>query len=1428
MRRFIEYFSSLLALGIALQAHGATDTACWNRDLERTDFLVNPPENGDNNFFTSISNQNQNTNVVLLYPARESMKGFTQKLYRIRVDLGGSSPTGCTNQYLNGLRYFMPATAPAPAGSSALQGPYSAAKVYPDPGPTYSGGGGQSDGLTVGRAYRFRNWPANGGGTAETAATACTNAASTAARVAECTTCLASNGYWLNPDVADNDTSTKAAVFSTNYLRFHPVKWSLLSLAYKRLINGPLLSVLREGVVAMNGTQGGAVVQKMLPQSCNGVGRPLNQKQGAIDGLSYTSTANPLAELLFNAGWYMGGQESPWVFSNSATEGGSPMAVGRSGPCNGCNGDFIVLFSDGRSDSANPACNATADGGLPPQCTAVAQCSTLGMGPEDDGNDFLDPSLVGGAGTLISGSTVRQTPGGTCDMDLADDVARWMRANNMSSSTPSRVSTFVVGVGDPNNTYGDMTTLGEIAAAGGGEFVVADDFSDLETKIEYVLTSIISRATSFSAAAITAVQTRGFTSAFVPRFRPTTLSTWEGSLSRYDLYNEFAAGCSKVDYGVKNALNPNGDGTCTDIYLRDSNHDFVGENSDGVFVQLDTTAAYDAGWPIKVSGTGTEYPAVPFWEASARLTAREQAILSGSSSATPRRIYTVAPNSTGGYLTTLVPFTVANVANVTPLLKLGGLTGDFCTTLAGRTRHSYVTEDDCAADVIRFMHGEDVLRQNPANRTSPAPATPAPRLNILGDIFHSTPVLVTPPAPTMLCDLGLANNCVPSLYAPTLTPGGAAAYASFQSSNQYRDQYVLVGANDGMLHAFSAGNDQVSGSGVHSYDLGTGDESWAFIPPDMMPKLIRYMLGERHELLVDGTPMVRDVWVDGSGATSADRVKQADEYHTMVVIGEREGGRHYVALDITSITNPSFKWSWPQPGTNTSLFAGESWSDLGPAAAPIGPIAEYDASGPITVRGQQARERYVLTIGGGYDPAFVRGRSIHVIDMWSGAEVYRFSRQDSTGATDLRNKLFPVVAPVSMVDVDSDGLFDTAVVGDTGGQVWTLGLGMPGRDTDSDGRYDNWYGARSFIQFNGAPFYKRSPFFQRANIAILPGNIIRVMLGAGDRAGLKESGGGTCGIANLSACIRKNCSVTTQQSRYAIGDSSTGHSVTASWTAAAGANEPTSSFTIDTNAQGTACTDVVDAQIDYSFDCGGTTASYSSVAMCDWGASSGIECPVSDGRPLHTEIAYTPAITMEYSRFYSFRLFDSASRVPFFDATEAATYDANALTETSLIDASAATSSTTGNGWWLKHAFSRDEKTASAGLLLGGCVIWNTLVPSTTVASTCGNVIPLDTAYTYQGDAITGAIACGTAGSSSSLATTRARTRMTYVAPQQPSTVISLNPTTGEIMYSGASIEPGTVPLGVQVGVSQMWGDIHWLEVPRKLHECRHTGVNCK
>ena len=1477
---------ALCAPAVAL----AQATSEWDRNVERMDYLTNPPERGDNNFFTTVVAQTGN--VTLLYPAKTSMREFSQRLYRIRVDLGGVTPTRCDNTYLNGLAYFMPTNVNAPAGQAAMQGIFDPTKNYPDPETTYAGGGGVSNNFANASFYLYGNWPvgSNPAGTAQTSDAACAALKDAAGLplggqdLQDCLKCTGGTGtslnkqqgYYLNPYAKDNDVSTNAGVFAGKWLNFHPPKWSLLRLAYKRLVNGPLLSVLREAVVAQNGATGGQVVQKMLPQSCQGQGRPLNQKLGAVDALVYTSAANPIAEMMFNTAWYMGGQENPWWFGAPAIPGVA-MQNGKSGPCNGCNADFMVVFSDGRGDIANPSCTPNILGVKPAFCTATAACTTVGMGTADDGNDFLNPNTQFDVGATITGLGVRQQWPGTCDMDFADDVATWMVNNDVSFGTAgTHVQTYVVGIGDPRNTYGEMSILQGIASNGGGIYTVADDYRTLEVNIEQVFMDIIRRATSFSVAAITTVQTRGSTFAFIPRFRPLQGAQWEGRLLRFKLFNEFAAGCDvNVDKNVKNSVNPNGNASCNDLYLQDTNNKYIAESTDaGVgassFFVLDNGQPWNpavvTGWPFASGPDGGMVPAVPVWEAEQELETRVTAFIAGA--ADDRLIYTVAPNASGGYDPTLIPFDTAHVSAITPLLKLGGYLGDFCSSLAGMTRHTYATDDDCTTDVIQFMRGYDVMLQNSLNRAGAdgGSVIKYPRPNVMGDIFHSSPILVTPPLPSGLCSLGLSNQCLLSLYTDNMTPEAPTlasyrhAYDEYQATKEHRTEAVLVGANDGMLHAFNAGN-WVTGDDPDTplitetahYDLGTGKEMWAFIPPDLLPKLQRYIINTRHEAMVDGTPMVRDIWVDGSGASSIkDGKRQSDEFHTVAVVGEREGGRHYFALDVTNPSVPKYLWSYPLPGTAEALNSGESWNDVAPGAPPIVNIVVADSTGPINRGGSRASEKWVVGISGGFDTDLLRGRGIHVLDTWTGQEVFRFSRADSTGATDPRQNLFPVASSLSFADIDQDFVFDTLTFGDTLGQIWAINLAPPGRDTTGDGMYDNWFGGRAFIEFKGSPLWHRAPFFQRPAMAVVPQPggqaIVRALLGSGNRDQIKDGQGGTCGLSDIDACMRQDCTVDVLASRRRIGPAplggSGGHYQTGEWKYTSGSTSLTTNTLAVTpgDTQSSATSDVDDVSIQYTLTCGAETQNHDNSIYCDF--AGGAECPPDTGKPLGTRLLWTPSVAQEYTRFYSVQVWGTGSRAPPTTLATAQSYDAAALTDSNLVDASTcplnasagACASTSGNGWFVAHnqtvtlgAVTQartpgDEKTGSASLILAGCSLWNTLLPNNQAVLACDGSLPADNAFVYQGDALTGHLQCGVAGSATASATVRAVRRDTNVTPQQFTPVVSLNQKTGDVAYSGVSLEPGAPPLQVQVGGNNVIGFIKWLEVSRATHDCRHSG----
>ena len=154
--------------------------------------------------------------------------------------------------------------------------------------------------------------------------------------------------------------------------------------------------------------------------------------------------------------------------------------------------------------------------------------------------------------------------------------------------------------------------------------------------------------------------------------------------------------------------------------------------------------------------------------------------------------------------------------------------------------------DASGSDALNFLRGDQSFSYSNGGPYRP-------RGHLLGDIVDSAPLYIG----------GASGN-----YS---TP----AYAAFSQSVVNREPIVYVGANDGMLHAFSA---------------TTGQELFAYIPRGVYGNLLnltnRYYAGD-HEFYVDGSPAAGDVLYGGA-------------WHTVMVGGEGAGGNSIYAIDITN------------------------------------------------------------------------------------------------------------------------------------------------------------------------------------------------------------------------------------------------------------------------------------------------------------------------------------------------------------------------------------------------------------------------------------------------------------------------------------------------------------------------------------------------
>ena len=205
--------------------------------------------------------------------------------------------------------------------------------------------------------------------------------------------------------------------------------------------------------------------------------------------------------------------------------------------------------------------------------------------------------------------------------------------------------------------------------------------------------------------------------------------------------------------------------------------------------------------PYKKSGTAELLPLEkiqPIWEAGKKLWAR---------SSGERRIYTFTDR--------LIEFSTSNAGALQPYLAL-------------RNDREYqtlgATQEDRAANVINFIRGAadnaPVYTGNPTLRKRDFTIDGETHPWLLGDIVYSTPVSIAKPVE----QYGLLYD--------------DASYREFYNACRERETVVYAGANDGMLHAFSAGQYNAAQKRFAAgATVGIGDELWAYIPQCLLPHL---------------------------------------------------------------------------------------------------------------------------------------------------------------------------------------------------------------------------------------------------------------------------------------------------------------------------------------------------------------------------------------------------------------------------------------------------------------------------------------------------------------------------------------------------------------------------------------------------------------
>jgi type IV pilus assembly protein PilY1 len=309
--------------------------------------------------------------------------------------------------------------------------------------------------------------------------------------------------------------------------------------------------------------------------------------------------------------------------------------------------------------------------------------------------------------------------------------------------------------------------------------------------------------------------------------------------------------------------------------------------------------------------------------------------------------------------------------------------------------------------LINFVRGADAYNEFAGSRWK------------LGDVYHSTPLLVGTPSASS------SSSKVNTEAYFRKTHG----YQAFKERYKSRREVVYAGANDGMLHAF---------------DAATGQELWGFIPPPVLPKL-RNMIGltpstTQSIYAVDGSPSVEDVYFD-------------NEWHSILICGLGRGGSAYFAIDVTNPESPRHLYSFENDADNAKVhFWDSSGKRLSYPYTAVSPDRDFHKLGqawsePVfSLMYTQQGMRWVVSIGNGFHGlARLKDKAgLMILDVKDGSVIRSIDLEDNAIA-DFTNGVVAKLAKV-IPDQSSGASFSGSLLylTDLHSNLWRVNLTSQG------------------------------------------------------------------------------------------------------------------------------------------------------------------------------------------------------------------------------------------------------------------------------------------------------------------------------------------------------------------------------------------------
>ncbi|MEZ4308400.1 MAG: PilC/PilY family type IV pilus protein [Polyangiaceae bacterium] len=308
----------------------------------------------------------------------------------------------------------------------------------------------------------------------------------------------------------------------------------------------------------------------------------------------------------------------------------------------------------------------------------------------------------------------------------------------------------------------------------------------------------------------------------------------------------------------------------------------------------------------------------------------------------------------------------------------------------------------------------------------------------LGSIYHSTPVVVSPPNEFLRDE----------------------SYDQFALAQTGRPTMLYVATTDGQLHGFKVAANNPNDT--LKVDSLANNELWSFLPPAVLPRLLTTY--NQQSVLLDGQVVTRDIVLErttaqaiaGGGAGGA-------AWRTILLAGGGGGGGYYFALDVTDPTQPEFLWQISQDSNGAPMFG---------ATVPTPAIATIS----VAENGNPAKDIAVAILPGGADAlqagtcgrvdtgpypkidnasprtstrcwAATAGRSLTIVRLDNGQVIRSFVSPKATIAPTLspsRITSAPFDSPLTGVPVpypSRAGQVSTRVyIGDADGTLWRVDL----------------------------------------------------------------------------------------------------------------------------------------------------------------------------------------------------------------------------------------------------------------------------------------------------------------------------------------------------------------------------------------------------